>query len=128
MKDSKHFCCLEALNSTERRLSALQSQRDLERVRLLAQKSGWIQNEFVHDGSVKHPCTSSSLYPHQQFTQTPQTGRQVDGTRRGQSASGGGGWAILIQCLLYLEREEANGAFLTRLTLDQSHHTFSQGT
>lgn len=34
----------------------------------------------------------------------------------------------MIQCLLYLEREGANGAFLTRLTLDQSHHTFSQGT
>lgn len=35
---------------------------------------------------------------------------------------------ILIRCLLYLEREGANGTFLTRLTLDQSHHTFSQGT
>lgn len=34
----------------------------------------------------------------------------------------------MIQCLLYLEREGANGAFLTRLTLDQSHHTLSQGT
>lgn len=39
-----------------------------------------------------------------------------------------GGWAILIQCLLCSESEGANGVFLTRLTLDQSHHTFSQGT
>lgn len=39
------------------------------------------------------------------------------------------GWGvILIQCLLYLDREGANGTFLTRLTLDESHHTFSQGT
>lgn len=42
----------------ERHLSAPVSRRDrkdLEHVRLLEQKSGWIQNEFVHDGSVKHP-------------------------------------------------------------------------
>lgn len=55
--------------------------------------------------------------------------RQTGGRRvQRQNGSAGGGWAILIQCLLYLEREGANGAFLTRLTLDQSHHTFSQGT
>ena len=61
VKASKHFSCLEALSAAERHLSAPLSQRDrkdLERVRLLEQKSGWIQNEFVHDGSVKHPYTS----------------------------------------------------------------------
>lgn len=58
----------------------------------------------------------------------PTAGQTGGRHAQGQRASGGGGWAILIQCLLYLEREEANGAFLTRLTLDQSHHTFSQGT
>lgn len=77
--------CLEALSTAERHLSAPLSQRDrkdLECVRLLEQKSGWIQNEFVHDGSVKHPYTA--FYPHQPLTQTPQTGRQVDGTRAGR--------------------------------------------
>lgn len=61
------------------------------------------------------------------LTQSCQTCRQVDGTRSSRMLRGGVGWPILIQCLLYLEREGANGAFLTRLTLDQSHHTFSQG-
>lgn len=92
---------------------------------LLEQKSGWIQNEFVHDGSVKHPYTF--FYPHT-AAHTKRPDVQTGGRHaRRQNASGGGG-AILIQCLLYLEREGANGAFLTRLTLDQSHHTFSQGT
>lgn len=52
-------------STAERHLFAPLSQRDrkdLESVRLLEQKSGWIQNEFVHDGSVKHPY---SFYPHQ---------------------------------------------------------------
>lgn len=52
-------------STAERHLFAPLSQRDrkdLESVRLLEQKSGWIQNEFVHDGSVKHPF---SFYPHQ---------------------------------------------------------------
>lgn len=73
------------LSVLQKHLSAPPSQhdrKDLERVRLLEQKSGWIQNEFVHDGSVKHPYTS--FYPLQQLTQTAQTGRQVDGTRRGR--------------------------------------------
>lgn len=68
--------------------------------------------------------TPSSAHT-RRLTQSGQTCRQVDGTRSSRMLLGG---AILIQCLLYLEREGANGAFLTRLTLDQSHHTFSQGT
>lgn len=86
-KADEFFVCLEALSIAERHLSAPLSERDrkdLEHVCLLEQKSDWIQNEFVHDSSVKHPYTS--LYPHQQpTTPTPhQTGRQVDGTRRGR--------------------------------------------
>lgn len=96
---------------------------------LLEQKSGWIQNELVHDGSVKHPYTF--FYPHT-AAHTKRPDVQTGGRHaRQQNASGVGGvvgWLILIQCLLYLKREGANGAFLTRLTLDQSHHTFSQGT
>lgn len=61
-----------------------------------------------------------------------QAGRQVDSMGRTKMLLvGGGGGMILIQRLLYLERGEGEGAssiFLTRLTLDQSHHTFSQGT
>lgn len=38
-------------------------RKDLERVSLLEQKSVWIQNEFVHDGSVKHPSTPTSSSP-----------------------------------------------------------------
>lgn len=106
-------------------------RKDLEHVGLLEQKSGWIQNEFGHDGSVKHPYsprpTTSSSSSRKPLTHPPdvQTGARHAQSHRG---SGGGGWPILIPCLLYLEGEEANGAFLTRLTLDQSHHTFSQGT
>lgn len=59
----------------------------------------------------------------------PMSIRETGGRRvQWQNVSAGGGWPILIQCLLYLERKEANGAFLTRPALDQSHHTFSQGT
>ena len=94
-------------------------RKDLEYICLLEQKSGWIQNEFVHDGSVKHPYTS--FYPHPDG----QTGGRH--TQK-QNSSGGGGWPILIQRLLYSKRKRDNGAFPTRLTLDQSHLTFSQGT
>lgn len=72
----RDFSCLEDLSTEQRHLSAPLSQRDrkdLERVRLLEQKSGWIQNEFVHDGSVKHPYTS--FYP---TSSSPKPPRQAD--------------------------------------------------
>lgn len=72
--------------------------------------------------NIHSPSTPTSSSP------KPPDGQTGGRHAPGQNGSGGGGWAILIQCLLYLEREGANGAFLTRLTLDQSHHTFSQGT
>ena len=73
--------------------------------------------------------TSSSPTPTHPPTHSPPPDTQTGGRHaQGQNGSGGGEWVILIQCPLYLEREGANGAFLTRLTVDQSHHTFSQGT
>lgn len=66
--------------------------KDLECARLLEQKSDWIQNEFVHDGSVKHPWTyynpTSNLPTSPLLFPGGQTGGQH---AQDQNASGGEG-------------------------------------
>lgn len=103
----------------------------------------WTQDEFVHDSSVRNPHTSSSsssfytsfFCPLRQRNQTPFSSSSSSGSQLGgwhvpvcSCSAGVGVWASNIDSMsTIVEREEANGAFLTRLTLDQSHHTVSQG-
>lgn len=94
------------------------------------EKSGRVQSEFVHDGSVKHPYTFSC--PPHTAAPTKRPDAQTGGRHtRGQDAAGGGGalggrYWLDVYCTWREKR--ADGAFLTRLTLNQSHQTFSQGT
>lgn len=70
MRGWKHFSFVGVHRTAERHQAAAllrHDRKDLERVRLLEEKSDWNQNEFVHDDSVKQPRVSRHP-PHQQHT------------------------------------------------------------
>lgn len=63
----------------------------------------WICTWWLCQTSIHLPLPHPAANPNLSDRQTG--GRHA----QGQHGSGGGGWAILIQCLLYLQREQRGG-------------------
>lgn len=120
MRDSKHFCCLEDL---QRHLSALLSQHDLEHVCLLEKSLAGSKVNLYMTALSNIRC----LPPPVAHTKHPDRWTACAGVEWFCRGVGGQYW-FNVYCT---RREKGPTAifffFFTRLTLDQSHHTFSQG-
>lgn len=105
MRCCRHFL-FGSSQHCKRASNCFSDRKDLECAHLLEQRSDGIQKKFVHDGSVKHPYTYTT--PTGSLPKPPSQGDRW--TARAGAEWFWRGWAaILIQCLLYLGKEERGG-------------------
>lgn len=83
-------------------------RKDLECVCVLVRAKVWLGLKWICTWWL---CQTSIHLPLPHPAANPNLSDRQTGGRhaRGQHGSGGGGWAILIQCLLYLQREQRGG-------------------